>query len=527
MLGTTMTTNNIPFGVPDPDEIARLANAFFAGWPGNAPGGGGVPPAPGGSVATAPAQGVVGDPHGPPTGKDLLVPLESPRIEEAKTPEPASPDTAAPPRTSSLATFDAFAFSPFLAPSPVQPGVRTIGIGSAGLAQDFPILGQRINGHRLIWLDNAATTQKPQCVIDRLSQFYETENSNVHRAAHTLAARATDAYEAAREKVRRFLGAGSTSEIVFVRGATEAINLVAQAWGRANVKAGDEIIITWLEHHANIVPWQQLCAATGAHLRVVPVDDSGTLRLDEYEKLFTSRTKFVSATHVSNALGTINPVAELVSIAHSHNVPILIDGAQAVSHQRVNVTALDADFYVFSGHKVFGPTGIGVLYGKKALLESLPPWQGGGNMIADVTFERTVYQKPPARFEAGTGNIADAVGLGAALDYLDRVGMERITAQEGLLLEYGARDLARIPGLRIIGSAPHRAGVLSFVIEGHRPEDISKALDRRGIAVRAGHHCAQPILRRFGVESTVRASLALYNTHEDLEALTQALYDLK
>ena len=252
MLGTTMTTNNIPFGVPDPDEIARLANAFFAGWPGNAPGGGGVPPAPGGSVATAPAQGVVGDPHGPPTGKDLLVPLESPRIEEAKTPEPASPDTAAPPRTSSLATFDAFAFSPFLAPSPVQPGVRTIGIGSAGLAQDFPILGQRINGHRLIWLDNAATTQKPQCVIDRLSQFYETENSNVHRAAHTLAARATDAYEAAREKVRRFLGAGSTSEIVFVRGATEAINLVAQAWGRANVKAGDEIIITWLEHHANI-----------------------------------------------------------------------------------------------------------------------------------------------------------------------------------------------------------------------------------------------------------------------------------
>ena len=241
MLGTTMTTNNIPFGVPDPDEIARLANAFFAGWPGNAPGGGGVPPAPGGSVATAPAQGVVGDPHGPPTGKDLLVPLESPRIEEAKTPEPASPDKAAPPRTSSLATFDAFAFSPFLAPSPVQPGVRPIGIGSGGLAQDFPILGQRINGHRLIWLDNAATTQKPQCVIDRLSQFYETENSNVHRAAHTLAARATDAYEAAREKVRRFLGAGSTSEIVFVRGATEAINLVAQAWGRANVKAGDEI----------------------------------------------------------------------------------------------------------------------------------------------------------------------------------------------------------------------------------------------------------------------------------------------
>jgi cysteine desulfurase/selenocysteine lyase len=511
-----MTTNNIPFGVPDPDEIARLANAFFSGWPGNAPGVGGVSPAPGGTAVKS-----------PPTARELLVPVDLPPEQTAPTPAPEPTFDGSTPSSNTLSSFNAFAFSPFLAPSAAQTAAQPTGAGATGLAQDFPILGQRINGHRLVWLDNAATTQKPQCVIDRISQFYETENSNVHRAAHTLAARSTDAYEAAREKVRRFLGAASAKEIVFVRGATEAINLVAQAWGRANVKAGDEIILTWLEHHANIVPWQQLCAATGAKLRVVPVDDTGTLRLDEYERLFTPNTKFVSATHVSNALGTINPVEELVSIAHRHNVPILIDGAQAVSHQRVNVTALGADFYVFSGHKVFGPTGIGVLYGKKELLERLPPWQSGGNMIADVTFERTTYQKPPARFEAGTGNIADAVGLGAAIDYLDRVGLERITAQEGLLLEYGAGELARVPGLRLIGSAPHRAGVLSFVMNGRKPEDISKALDERGIAVRAGHHCAQPILRRFGVESTVRASLALYNTHEDLEALIQALYTLK
>jgi cysteine desulfurase/selenocysteine lyase len=388
---------------------------------------------------------------------------------------------------------------------------------------DFPILQERVHGKRLIWLDNAATTQKPNAVIDRLSYFYEHENSNIHRAAHTLAGRATDAYEAAREKSRRFINAGSTDEIIFVRGTTEGINLIAKSWGVKNVGEGDEILITWLEHHANIVPWQQLCADTGAVLRVAPVDDTGQVILSEYERLISPRTKLVSFTQVSNALGTVTPAAEMIEIAHRNGVPVLLDGAQSVSHMRSDVQALDADFFVFSGHKVFGPTGIGVVYGKKALLDDMPPWQGGGNMIADVTFERTVYHAPPTRFEAGTGNIADAVGLGAALDYLTEAGIDAVAAHEHSLLEHATKGLCTIPGLCIIGTAREKAGVISFVLDGLRTEDVGAALDREGIAVRSGHHCAQPILRRFGVEATVRPSFALYNTHEDVDALVEAV----
>jgi cysteine desulfurase/selenocysteine lyase len=391
------------------------------------------------------------------------------------------------------------------------------------IKRDFPILHQKVHGKPLVWLDNAATTQKPQTVIDRLALFYENENSNIHRAAHALAARSTDAYEAAREKVRRFLGASSANDIVFTRGATEAINLVAEAWGRHNVKQGDEIVITWLEHHANIVPWQMLCADVGAVLRVAPVDDSGQVRLDEYAKLLSPRTRLVALPQVSNALGTVTPAQEMAAIAHRHGARVLVDGAQAVSHMPIDVQALDCDFFVFSGHKVFAPTGIGVLYGKPDVLAAMPPWQGGGNMIADVTFEKTVYQAPPLRFEAGTGNIADAIGLGAAIDYLDRIGMANVASYEHELLGLTTQALLGVPGLTIIGTAKEKAGVISFVLDGCRSEDVGAALDREGIAVRAGHHCAQPILRRFGLESTVRPSLALYNTPEDIDALIAAL----
>lgn len=385
--------------------------------------------------------------------------------------------------------------------------------------RDFPILAERVNGKQLVWFDNAATTQKPQSVIDRLSYFYEHENSNIHRAAHELAARATDAYEGARSKVAKFLGAASVDEIIFVRGATEAINLVANTFGKKFIGAGDEIIVSQLEHHANIVPWQQLAAEKGAVIRVIPVDDSGQIILDEYRKLLNSKTRLVAVTQVSNALGTITPVQEIIALAHSAGARVLIDGAQAVSHLRVNVQALDADFYVFSGHKVFGPTGIGVVYGKKALLDQLPPWQGGGNMIADVTFERTQYQPAPARFEAGTGNIADAVGLGAAIDYVERLGLENIALYEHALLEYATHGLKSIPGVRLIGTAHEKASVASFVLEGYQTEEVGKALNEEGIAVRSGHHCAQPILRRFGVEATVRPSFAFYNTCEEIDRL--------
>jgi cysteine desulfurase / selenocysteine lyase len=411
--------------------------------------------------------------------------------------------------------------------SKLAGGLSSVPFDVNAIRRDFPILNEKINGRQLVWLDNAATTHKPQSVIDRLSFFYAHENSNIHRAAHTLAARATDAYEAAREKVRRFLNASSANEIIFVRGATEAINLVAQSWGRRNIQKDDEIVITWLEHHANIVPWQMLCAEKGAKLRVAPVDNSGQILLEEYEKLLNSRTRLVAFAHVSNALGTIVPVEEMIAAAHRRGAKVLVDGAQAVSHLRVDVQAYDCDFYVFSGHKVFAPTGIGVVYGKADVLETTPPWQGGGNMITDVTFEKTQYQTPPGRFEAGTGSIGDAVGLGAAIDYVERIGMANIARYEHDLLLYAIDALQRIPGLHLIGTAKEKASVLSFVLDGFRTEDVGAALNQEGIAVRSGHHCAQPILRRFGVESTVRPSLALYNTCEDVDALVNAIWNLK
>jgi cysteine desulfurase/selenocysteine lyase len=395
------------------------------------------------------------------------------------------------------------------------------------IRREFPILNERVNGKRLVWLDNAATTQKPQSVIDRVKYFYEHENSNIHRAAHTLAARATDAYESARETVRRVINAPTKNEIIFVRGTTEGINLVSQSWGRRNVREGDEIVLTHLEHHANIVPWQLLASEKGAKIRVAPVDDTGQVILAEYEKLLNERTKIVAFPQVSNALGTITPALEMTRLAHRYGAKVMLDGAQGISHMPVDVQALDCDFYVFSGHKVFAPTGIGAVFGKADILEAMPPWQGGGNMIQDVTFEKTIYQGPPARFEAGTGNIADAVGLGAALDWLSRVGLENVGAYEHELLVYATERLATVPGLRMIGTAPDKAGVLSFTLAGQKTEEVGGILDQEGIAVRSGHHCAQPILRRFGVEATVRASLAPYNCREDIDALVSALLRLQ
>ena len=410
---------------------------------------------------------------------------------------------------------------------PNERSLSSFPFDAAALKRDFPILRERVHGRPIVWLDNAATTQKPQSVIDRLNYFYEHENSNVHRAAHELAARATDAYESAREKIRRFLNAPSSREIVFVRGATEGINLIAQSWGRQNIQKDDEIVITWLEHHANIVPWQMLASEKGARLRVAPVDSTGQMLLDEYEKLLGPKTRLVAFPQVSNALGVVTPANAIIEAAHRHGAKVLLDGAQSVSHMRVDVQSLDCDFFVFSGHKVFAPTGIGVVYAKPEILEHMPPWQGGGNMIQDVTFEKTIYQPAPQRFEAGTGNIADAVGLGAAIDYVDRVGIENISRHEHGLLVYATDALQQIPGLHIIGTAKEKAGVISFVMDGFRTEEIGDYLNRNGIAVRSGHHCAQPILRRFGLESTVRASLALYNTMDDIDSLVRALWNLR
>ncbi len=407
--------------------------------------------------------------------------------------------------------------------APVFPAEAQPGFDVERVRRDFPILAERVNGRQLVWLDNAATTQKPQAVIDRLSRFYCHENSNVHRAAHTLAARATDAYEGARTTVADFLSAPSSETVIFTRGTTEAINLVAQAWGRRYVGAGDEIVISHLEHHANIVPWQQLAEQTGAKLKVIPVDDDGQLLLDAYADLLSDRTRLVAVSQVSNALGTIVPVQQVIAAAHQAGARVLIDGAQAIAHIPVDVQAMDADFYVFSGHKVFAPTGIGVLYGKPELLESMPPWQGGGNMIEDVTFERTRYQRPPARFEAGTGSIADAAALGTALDYVSGIGLPGIARYEHELLDYAAGEMRSVPGLRLIGTAPDKASILSFVLDGYRPEVVASALDASGIAVRAGHHCAQPIMRRFGLEGTVRPSLAMYNTRGEIDLLVAVL----
>ncbi|MEE6176874.1 family 2A encapsulin nanocompartment cargo protein cysteine desulfurase [Mycobacterium sp. 050134] len=388
---------------------------------------------------------------------------------------------------------------------------------------DFPILKETVHGKPLIWFDNAATTQKPQAVIDRLAYFYAHENSNIHRAAHELAARATDAYEDARDTVRRFIGASKIEEIVFVRGTTEAINLVAYAWGGKHLLPGDEILITHLEHHANIVPWQLLSQQTGAVLKVAPVDDAGNLLMSEFEDLLGPKTKLVAATQVSNALGTVTPVEQIVELGHRYGARVLIDGAQSIQHIPVNVAELGVDFFVFSGHKIYGPTGIGVLYGREDALAETPPWQGGGNMIADVTLERSLYQGPPSKFEAGTGNIADAVGLGEALRYVQRLGVDRIAAYEHELLEYATPRLAAIPGVRLVGTATEKASVLSFVLAGHDPLDVGKALNAEGIAVRAGHHCAQPILRRLGLEATVRPSFAFYNTFEEIDVFLDAV----
>jgi cysteine desulfurase / selenocysteine lyase len=396
-----------------------------------------------------------------------------------------------------------------------------------GVRRDFPALHQLVNGKPLIWLDNAATTHKPQAVIDATSQFYSRDNSNIHRAAHALAARSTELFEAGREKVRKFLGAADAKEIVLLRGTTEAINLVAQSYGRKNIGAGDEIIVSELEHHANIVPWQLLADQVGAVVKVIPINDRGELILEEYVKLLGGKTKFVSVAHVSNSLGTINPVEQIIALAHARGVPVLIDGAQSTPHLPVNVSALDADFYVFSGHKIFAPTGIGALYGKAPLLEAMPPWQGGGHMIKDVRFEKTIYQNAPEKFEAGTPDIAGVVGLGAAIDYLFKVGIPGIAAYEHALLEYATQALAKIPGLRPIGTAATKASVLSFVIPGVPNESVARHLDKNGIAVRAGHHCALPAIRHFGLESSVRPSLAFYNTREEVDALVLALRSLK
>ena len=402
----------------------------------------------------------------------------------------------------------------------------SIRIGSKTLTQirnDFPILSEEINGRPLVWLDNGATTQRPKAVIDRLTYYYEHENSNVHRGAHTLAARSTDAYEDARDTVRDFIGASTSQEIIFVRGTTEAINLVANAYVKPILQPGDEIIVSILEHHANIVPWQLISQATGAVIKVIPCDESGQLILHEYEKLFTKRTKFVAVTYVSNVLGTVTPVEELVAIAHRHGVRILIDGAQSVAHIPVNVSALDADFFVFSGHKIFAPTGIGVVYGKKELLEAAQPYHGGGNMIADVTFERTIYNPIPNKFEAGTGSIADAVGLGAALKYLTDIGMPCVYRWEHELLQYAMKEMKTVKGLHLIGTALNKSSALSFKLDGYSDEEVGKRLDGYGIAVRTGHHCAQPVLRRFGYESSVRPTIALYNSPDDIDALVKVL----
>jgi cysteine desulfurase / selenocysteine lyase len=389
--------------------------------------------------------------------------------------------------------------------------------------RDFPVLDQKVHGKPLVYLDNAATTQKPLAVMEAIENYYRHDNSNIHRGVHTLSERATEAYEKVRGGMRKFLNAADNKEIIFVRGTTEAINLVAQTYGRKNVGSGDEVLITALEHHSNIVPWQLLCEEKGARLRVAPINDRGELLLEEFEKLLGAKTKIVAVGHLSNALGTINPVRDIVRMAHARNVPVLVDGAQAVPRMPVDVQDLDCDFYAVSGHKMYGPTGIGVLYGKAALLEAMPPYQGGGDMIASVTFEKTVYNRLPYKFEAGTPNIADTIGLGAAVDYLNHLGLERIEAHEADLLAYATSMVESIPGVRVVGTAREKAGVLSFVMQDIHPHDIGTILDSEGIAVRTGHHCAQPVMQRFNIPATARASFGLYNTREEVDALAAGI----
>ena len=389
----------------------------------------------------------------------------------------------------------------------------------ARIRLDFPILARLVNGKPLVYLDNAASSQMPQPVIDRLVRYQTQEHANIHRAVHTLSEHATAEYEEARRKAQRFINARDDHEIIFTRGTTESINLVMQGYGRAFIKAGDEIILTGLEHHSNIVPWQMLCEEKGAKLRVAPISNAGEILLDEYQMLFNERTKFVALSHVSNALGTVNPVGEMITTAHQHDVPVLLDGAQAAPHLRIDVQALDCDFYAFSGHKICGPTGIGVLYGKRALLDKMRPFQGGGDMILSVTFEKTIYNTVPFKFEAGTPPIAAAIGMGSAMDYLSGLSMERIGAHEGELLHYATQQVCSIKGVRIIGTAKHKAAVLSFMINGVHPHDVGTILNEDGIAIRTGHHCAQPVMQRFGVPATARASFAFYNTFQEVDAL--------
>ena len=393
--------------------------------------------------------------------------------------------------------------------------------------EDFPILKQTVHGKPLVYLDNAATSQKPRAVIDATSRYYSADNANIHRGVHLLSQRATTEYEDARIKVQNFINAPKSHEIIFVRGTTEAINLVVNSYGRANVRTGDEILITTMEHHSNIVPWQILCEEKGATLRVVPINDEGDLILEEFDKLLNSRTKFVSLAHVSNALGTINPVRRIIEKAHSLGVPVLLDGAQAAPHTKIDVQELDCDFYAFSGHKLFGPTGVGVLFGKSHLLEAMPPYQGGGDMIATVSFENTTYNTLPYKFEAGTPNIAGTIGLGAAIDYVNQIGLENIAKYEHELLEYGTEALSAIPGLRLIGTAKEKASVFSFVLEGIHPHDVGTILDREGIAIRTGHHCTMPLMNRLGIPATSRASLAFYNTKDEIDALVAGIYKVK
>jgi cysteine desulfurase/selenocysteine lyase len=387
------------------------------------------------------------------------------------------------------------------------------------IREDFPILKEKVHGKTLIYLDNAATSQKPKAVIDAIVDYYSHYNANVHRAVHVLATRATEACESTREKVRRFINAATTNEIIFVRGTTEGINLVAQTYGRGNIKAGDEVLISGLEHHSNIVPWQMLCNEKQARLRVVPIDERGVIPLDQFEKALSGRTRIVALAHVSNALGTVNPLATMIEMAHRWNVPVVVDGAQAAPHMKVDVRALNADFYAFSGHKILGPTGIGVLYGKEALLDAMPPFEGGGEMIRSVTFEKTEYNVLPYKFEAGTPDIAGIIGLGAAIDYLNGIGLDPIAAYEHELLEYATTAFSQLSGVRMVGTAPDKASVISFVIDGVHPHDVGTILDTEGIAVRTGHHCAQPVMDRFQIPATTRASLAFYNTTAEVDAL--------
>lgn len=463
--------------------------------------------------------------YGSPSEADLLAFLPALDLPAADAPAASTPAPGITAPTSADPT-PSIGYSPFLADreghGPSFGADPRPAYDLHAVRRDFPILSERVDGKRLIWFDNAATTQKPRAVIERLAYFYEHENSNIHRAAHALAARSTDAYENSRNIVARFINA-TPEEIVFVRGTTEGINLIASTWGVKHLREGDEVLLSHLEHHANIVPWQLLQKRLGFTIKVIPVDDDGQILLDEYTNLITDRTKLVSFTWVSNALGTITPVTKMIEMAHRAGAVTLVDAAQSIAHVPTDVQAIDADFLVFSGHKIYGPTGIGVVYGKRALLEDLPPYQGGGNMISDVTFERSLFQPPPGRFEAGTGNIADAVGLGAALEYVTGLGLPNIARYEHDLLQWATARMLTVPGLRFVGTAPEKASILGFVLDGYTPEQVGQALSRDGIAVRAGHHCAQPILRRFGHEATVRPSLALYNTPGEVDELVDVL----